>query len=66
MDIYDQATEREEKDRERAIAAARRAVPVLAYTGRCHNCDATLPASMRFCDADCCQDFEKRQRLAAY
>jgi hypothetical protein len=63
-DIYDQATEREERDREMAIAAAKRSAPALPYVGRCHNCDASLPESMRFCDADCCRDFEKRQRLS--
>ena len=34
-DIFDQATEREELERERAIQAAR-SVPALPATGRCH------------------------------
>lgn len=63
MDIFDQATEREEQERERAIAAARAPVHVLPFTGVCHNCDAPLAPSMRFCDAFCCEDFERRERF---
>lgn len=65
MDIYDQATEREEKERELAIAAARRSVPVLAYTGVCHNCEAPTAPSVRFCDKLCLEDYERRKRAEA-
>lgn len=64
-DIFDLATDREEQERERAIAAARQPVRVLAFTGHCYNCQAPLAPSMRFCDAMCCEDFEKRQRAEA-
>ena len=66
MDIYDQATEREERDREQAIAAARKPTMVVPFTGFCHNCDAPLAPSMRFCDAMCCEDYERRQRAASF
>lgn len=64
-DIIDQANDRAEQDLQRAIAAAASGVPPLPFTGSCYNCDAILPASMRFCDADCCADFERRQRAEA-
>jgi hypothetical protein len=64
-DIYDQATEREEKERELAIAAARRSAPVLPFIGVCHNCQAPTAPSVRFCDSDCLADYEKRKRAEA-
>ena len=45
MDIFDQATEREEQERERAIAAARKPVSVVPFHGFCHNCQAPLVPS---------------------
>jgi hypothetical protein len=62
MDIFDQATEREERDREIAIALAKASAPALPYLGVCHNCGAPTAPSIRFCDADCLQDYEKRER----
>lgn len=64
-DIIDQANDRAALDLQRALAAATRGVPPLPFTGQCHNCEAPLPGSMRFCDADCCRDFEKRLRAEA-
>jgi putative NADPH-quinone reductase len=64
-DIFDQATEREEQERERAIAAARKPVSVLPFTGCCHNCGAHVAPSMRFCNAECCEDFERRAKARA-
>ena len=66
MDIYDQATEREEKERELSIAAARRSAPVLPYTGVCYNCEAPTAPSVRFCDSLCLEDFEKRERAKRF
>ena len=62
VDIYDQATEREERDREIAIKLAATLRPSLPYLGVCHNCGAPTAPSIRFCDADCLQDYEKRER----
>ena len=64
-DIFDRATEREEQERERAIAAARKPVSVVPFTGFCHNCQAPLVPSIRFCDQECCEDFEKRRSAEA-
>lgn len=62
-DIIDQANDRAEQDLQRAIAAAARGMPPLPFTGSCHNCEAILPPSMRFCDADCMRDYEHRRRM---
>ena len=59
-DIFDQATEREELERERAIQAAR-SVPPLPATGRCHYCDASVAGEAHFCDSECRSDFEREQ-----
>ena len=66
MDIYDQATEREEKERELALAAARRNVTVLPFTGVCHNCEALTAPSVRFCDKLCLEDYERRKRAESF
>ena len=33
----------------------------LPYTGECYNCGDPTPASVNFCDADCRDDWDKRQ-----
>lgn len=69
-DLYDQATEREEHDRELAIAAARRPVPTLPdATGGCLNCgddiaeaDAAGEAiADRWCCVECQEDWTARR-----
>lgn len=64
MDIYDQASEREERDRDAAIDAARRKAGVLPYVGHCYFCSERLDDGKRFCDADCRDgyEFENAQR----
>lgn len=62
-DIYDQATMREEQERERSIAAVRRQNQTLAPTGACHWCDEVVKGDKRFCDADC-RDMWQRQESA--
>lgn len=61
-DIVDRANDRAEVDLQRALVAALRAAPPMPYVGRCYNCEASLPHAMRFCDADCCHDYERRRR----
>ncbi|EDS8889467.1 hypothetical protein GQC79_004435 [Salmonella enterica] len=36
----------------------------LPETGRCYNCDEVISAGL-FCDADCRDDYEKRERFSA-
>lgn len=64
MDIYDQATVREEQERDIALNSIRNRKPVLEFKGACFNCDAVLHAPMRqlFCDCDCRDDWTKRNR----
>lgn len=63
MDIYDQATFREEQERERSIAAARKNNQALQSKGACHWCDEVVDADKRFCDSDC-RDMWQRQESA--
>lgn len=45
------------------LAAARlRRVPGLNPVGKCHNCEERLPEGRLFCDADCRDDWAKRNR----
>lgn len=36
--------------------------PELQPTGSCHNCGEAVLADARFCDPDCRDDFEKREK----
>ena len=61
-DIYEQATEKEERDRDLAIQAARAKNQPLKITGFCLFCNQQL-ASRRFCDAECREDYEMQQKM---
>lgn len=61
-DIIDMANDRAEMDLQRALDAAMHTPPPLPFCGQCYNCEASLPFSLRFCDSDCCRDYEKRRR----
>ena len=59
-DIYDQATEREEKDRAQALLYRH---PVMVACCACHNCGESLRSGMLFCGAECRDDFEQREKM---
>lgn len=61
MDIIDHTDEMMEQLTTARIAEIRSVRPGLIATGRCHNCDETLPPAHLFCDADCRDDYEKVQ-----
>ena len=65
-DIVEQATLLEEMMRDIAIAAARNVKPELRPSGNCFNYAAELVdndvAAGCFCDSDCRDDWQKRQR----
>ena len=61
-DFADLASEREELDRALALRAAFRHEQPLPAIGQCHNCQASLPQGVRFCDCDCRNDYDARQR----
>jgi len=63
MDIFDEATLREEFHREISLRNARAGAQVLASTGRCLWCDEPLDTLRPFCDADCRDDYERDQKL---
>ena len=60
-DIYDQATAREELERELALQQMRYSAKPLPH-GVCNNCEASCVGA--FCDSDCRSDFEVRERMA--
>ena len=62
MDDTDRATEREEKYRDLALAAARSA-PLLPATGHCHWCDASVSGESHFCDSDCRDMYDNAKRM---
>lgn len=59
-DIYDQATEREEKERELCLALARSNNQKLLPKGECFNCSEALAPPCLFCDVDCRDDWQRR------
>lgn len=59
-DAIDQGCQREQEDRERALAV-QAAKPVMVFKGECYNCEATIERGC-FCDGDCRDDFERRIR----
>jgi len=66
-DDTDLATDREEKERERAIAYARRpaAVPLGSSTECWNLCGEKPRADSHYCSAECLEDAERRNKLAA-
>jgi hypothetical protein len=60
-DIYDQATAREELERELALQQMRYSARPLPQ-GDCNNCGAACVGA--FCDSDCRADYETRERMA--
>lgn len=70
-DIYDQATDREEKDRALAIEHARRSPAPLLPIGVCHYCGSPTRHRMLFCDPistegvkGSCRDDWEREKAA--
>ena len=61
-DVFDQATDREEREREYAIQRARRQTTLLPHVGRCLFCGESVPEPRRFCNADCRDGYERIQK----
>ena len=63
-DEIDRACEREQRDREAAIAHVLRsaASTLLPACGECYNCQSSVPAGMRYCDIDCAKTHEHRKK----
>lgn len=59
MRIDDMASDLEQQQRE---AALRHRKPQLTPCWRGHNCGAAVLSELLFCDVDCRDDFEKRER----
>ena len=61
MDFADIAQEREQLDRELILAEHANHDPGLPFIGVCHNCEASVPNGMKFCDRDCRDDYAARK-----
>jgi len=59
-DAIDMGCQREQEDRDRALAA-QAAKPSMPPLGFCYNCDEVVFEGC-FCDADCRDDYEKREK----
>lgn len=60
MDIADKAAEHIERESANLLAQRRPAGP--APDGSCHWCDKPLAGGLRWCDADCRNDWERDLR----
>ena len=60
-DIFDQASDREQLERDLAIASARKPLASTQATGHCLWCNAALEQGKRWCDAECREDWELDQ-----
>lgn len=58
-DEADRAAEQEAAARNAALASRRPEGP--PATGRCHYCGERLPLPMRWCDAECRNEWEREQ-----
>lgn len=58
MDEVDKAQEREQEIRDHALSQRE---PVLLVIEMCYNCKTPLPRPLRFCDAECRDDWEYRK-----
>jgi hypothetical protein len=61
MDDIDRACEREQMDRDLAIAAAAQHEPMLPACGECYNCQASVAPGLRYCDKSCADDHSARK-----
>lgn len=61
-DIFDQASDREQLERDLAIASARKPSASAQATGHCLWCNAQIEQGKRWCDAECREDWELNQQ----
>lgn len=62
MDTIDQAADIEQFARDVALSHRE---PVLPFIGKCHYCKSEIDLRARFCDADCCKDYNELERSRA-
>lgn len=62
-DQFDRASDLEQLDRDRCIAAARATTPALEATGFCLWCEEVVGPGRRWCDADCASDHSRSLRV---
>lgn len=61
MSVFDDAQALEMFEREHRLANTLNSAPVILARGECLSCEAPLPLPLRFCDVDCCRDWEAQQ-----
>lgn len=60
-DFFDQASDREQLERDLAITSARKSAPEAPVTGHCLWCNAELTDARRWCDPECREDWNLAQ-----
>lgn len=61
-DEIDAATDHIERTMAATLAAQRNKPDIMPPCGKCYNCGEEVAAAAKFCDPDCRQDFQLRQR----
>lgn len=59
MDDLDRASEREQQARDSAISSAMNKPPEAIAIGRCLDCDEPLSNDLRWCDANCRDNWQR-------
>lgn len=62
-DEVDQAFEAEQEFIKHSLKHSKVGGRRLAATGRCHNCEEPLPSPELFCDVDCRDDYDLREKM---
>lgn len=60
-DEVDRGNDQAEQTLQHLVAQARR-VRALMPVGRCYNCEEHVEINRLFCDLDCREDYDRRQR----
>lgn len=66
MDDADRADAIQTEMLQRRIANSSQSRPDIPYAGECYNCLEPLNPPLRFCDADCRDDYAKRRRYGEH
>lgn len=66
MDAGDYSVKLQEEQLQRSLADVRRNLHQLPHVGRCHNCSEEVEPWELFCDTDCQQDHDDRERKRAH
>lgn len=61
MDVFDRASQEEERILENQIRVALKKVTTVIHKGTCHYCGEVVTGKKLFCDSDCATDHHREQ-----